>query len=337
MPEFSQIFTIYYQNLIDSFENKDVKKIVRILFEDKLIDFDSKRRVSLDEIIITNSGITSSILTKLIDSHLVRSEPNSLGGRSYELSHDTLVEPIRKIKEIRIEEEKRNEELRVKSEELKLLHEQQEKERIERHKERSRQKTIIMIVSIAAIISISLGIFGLWQMKIAKNALDESQKQTLIAVESLEKVKNSYIQAATLYFQNGEYKVALEKYEYLRDTLMQGQTTQAIEVGIKKCNEKIIDNKLYDSLMAEAEIYLSKSDYENTIENYKQAIETKINNEEVIILLKEILTAIEKEAQTKRTDAIYLQSDNKKQNQIINEAIKLENMANKIKNIIENH
>ncbi|NJO90979.1 MAG: hypothetical protein HC831_19960, partial [Chloroflexia bacterium] len=89
------------------------------MLEDKLIVDGS--RVSLPEVLLLKEeGIDNELINHLVNSRILRAEPNTLGGLSYELSHDTLVEPILAARKIRVEKEEedlaeaeRREELRI--------------------------------------------------------------------------------------------------------------------------------------------------------------------------------------------------------------------------------
>ncbi len=75
-----------------------------MLIEDKLIV--GGNRVPLPKSVITHEHhIATTLLKTLVDKRLLRSEPNTRGGTSYELSHNTLVDPIQKAAEIRRQRE----------------------------------------------------------------------------------------------------------------------------------------------------------------------------------------------------------------------------------------
>ncbi|MEP6684112.1 MAG: hypothetical protein ABJA35_12665 [Parafilimonas sp.] len=106
LGDIKNIFEAYYNNLINSID-KDKIQNVKKLFEDGLIFEKDKIRVSLYEGQIEASyGVDETLLNKLVGTHLIRCEPDTNGKEKYELSHDSLIEPILKAKEIRIEEEK---------------------------------------------------------------------------------------------------------------------------------------------------------------------------------------------------------------------------------------
>ncbi|MEP6465935.1 MAG: hypothetical protein ABJB05_06500 [Parafilimonas sp.] len=106
LGDIKNIFEAYYNKLIESID-KDKIQNVKKLFEDGLIFEKDKIRVSLYEGQIEASyGVDETLLNKLVGTHLIRCEQDTNGKEKYELSHDSLIEPILKAKEIRIEEEK---------------------------------------------------------------------------------------------------------------------------------------------------------------------------------------------------------------------------------------
>jgi len=176
------VFHNFYNSIIERIDDKN-RLSVRRFVENQLIQ--DERRISIDEVICLKN-IEKTILFQLLDTHLLRSEPNTTGGFSYELCHDTMVAPILKAKAIRELEEQRIEEERAQKEELRIAKEKAEIERVENAKKRKRQQTIIAIVSVAACIAILLAIFGLWQMRKANKALTEvNKKQTEIEQKNI--------------------------------------------------------------------------------------------------------------------------------------------------------
>ena len=119
----------------------------RMLIEDKLI-IDGNRVSLPDVVLLKEKGIDKELLAYLHETHhILRCEPNTTGGISYELSHDTLVAPILKAKKeredkeelARLEAEKQKQLtlLEAKKEaEFKQERENAEREKAEREKER---------------------------------------------------------------------------------------------------------------------------------------------------------------------------------------------------------
>jgi len=101
------IFNNYYQSILNKISDNEQRNKAQILIEEKLII--EERRISLDEI-ICKKEVLESVLQILVDSRLLRRMPTSLGGFSYEISHDTLIKPILETKNIRKSIENQKEE-----------------------------------------------------------------------------------------------------------------------------------------------------------------------------------------------------------------------------------
>ena len=90
-----EVLEDFYDDQINQLGSFWVKTRVRRLFEDRLIS-DTNRRLSLEEEQIERKAkVPKTVLSKLIDSRLLRADPR-VGSVYYELSHDALIEPIRK-------------------------------------------------------------------------------------------------------------------------------------------------------------------------------------------------------------------------------------------------
>ena len=166
LGELSTVFSRHYDNLINEIPENQRNETRKLIEENMIID---GNRVPLpDKVIISKHKISKELLQKLVNSRLLRSEPNTTGGYSYEISHDTLIEPISSAYKIRKEKEEEQKAILEQQEKLRIAQEKAEKERIEREKERKRQRKIIAIVTLAAVVSILFGIFGFWQMNIAQ-------------------------------------------------------------------------------------------------------------------------------------------------------------------------
>jgi hypothetical protein len=95
----------YYTNIVKGTATKDnsatnftefEQLIIRYLVETQLINTSStpNTRISLDQAVLEKRGATTKILATLVDRRLLRQEPNTVSGMSYEVSHDTLIDPI---------------------------------------------------------------------------------------------------------------------------------------------------------------------------------------------------------------------------------------------------
>ncbi|MEO1586492.1 MAG: SUMF1/EgtB/PvdO family nonheme iron enzyme, partial [Bacteroidota bacterium] len=133
LGELSQVFKNYYDELVASLGTEEVQASVRSLIEDGLIfgTEENSRRVSLiAEQIQVRYKIDLPLLNQLVDSHIIRREPDVRGGFLYELAHDTLMAPVLAARERRKAREERE---RLEREQAKaLLEEKKRRDRLTR-------------------------------------------------------------------------------------------------------------------------------------------------------------------------------------------------------------
>ncbi len=212
LPNFKNIFLDFYEDSIRKLEADSRDKAKRMI-EDELIR--SKQRISLDEN-ICKEFLSGEQLKKLVDTHLLRAERNSFGRFSFELSHDTLVEPILESKN-KYEQEER----------LRKLEEKKEKERLEREKEVERmqevqrrktrwQRTITGIISLFLIISLGLGYWGYLNFcATARESIKTMNKQreaTLIYINFKNQQFKEFEEKGETSMKNAQYTKAIENF-----------------------------------------------------------------------------------------------------------------------------
>ncbi len=176
--------------------NSSVRTAAQLLIEEDLIYHNEKtgdsRRESRDSgRLLDKEGITQKLLNDLESNFLLRREVNSLGGISYEVSHDTLIEPILKSR-------KQREIIRLKEIET-------EKQRAAKRK---RYKRIVLAVVMNALFSLALFIASYLynqNLKLEK-ALSEADKAKKEAQEAL-----NNLLAAQKAKEMTEFKIDLNK------------------------------------------------------------------------------------------------------------------------------
>lgn len=98
MEDVADLHTVlrgYYLRQIKSLKKRKDRKLARLLLEDHLILPKSRQRTSKDAAYIKEIlGIETDLLSKLEDSRLIRRMHKRGTNPIYEVSHDTLVEPI---------------------------------------------------------------------------------------------------------------------------------------------------------------------------------------------------------------------------------------------------
>ncbi len=236
IPDFKDIFLDFYNSAVSKVKTDDINS-VRKFIEDQLII--EGRRISLDEF-VCQRYIKNETLKTLVETRLLRAERNSVEGFSYELSHDTLVPPIKEIADKRRDEE--------------------EKERL-RSKQR-RQIRIIVLAILVATVSFGAAIFGFWQMNNAENRLNSLYLQI--------------ITAASRYKNEADYTKAIEKYEEAQKLILKDE----IDDSISYCENKLTLKIEYSTLIATGDslFALGRTKYKPAIEAYKKSEKLNYNN-----------------------------------------------------------
>lgn len=148
--DIGDIFETYYDKLISRLPAQ-TRSSVRRFLEEGLIFEEEERRLSLYEgQIIKKYGISRTLLQQLVGTHIIRAEPHTAGGFSYELSHDSLVKPVLRAYHKRREEEKRRQE---------ELRHQKEYDEYKKKLNRKHQKILVTGVVVLLII-FGVGFFG---------------------------------------------------------------------------------------------------------------------------------------------------------------------------------
>ncbi len=325
LRDLKNIFANHYSETISTIEQPDQQIAARKLLEDKLIVDGS--RVSLPEVLLLKEdGIDNELINHLVNSRILRAEPNTLGGLSYELSHDTLVEPILAARKIRVEKEEEALAEAERREELRIAKEKAELKRIEYEKKRKQQRKVNIIIVAAALFSIGFGIFGIVNMKIARQEQARTKKLSI----------NGNMRDAKEYVDKEEYEVALQKYMYLRDSILEGNTTEEIEERITMCKRldsisnifykqlSITDslsgsNNINDLIIADSLISLVENlNYENgstKLESSKTLFNNQVNNiidDQLRIAEMQISAGVKEDAIETLRDLEQLSPNNKK-------------------------
>lgn len=167
LPRLDNIYAEYYQRKIE--ELPPEKRLpARRLLEDGLLfegEQGEARRISMDgDVLIQQFQVDKELLKTLEDTFLLRREANALNSFNYELSHDTLVQPVLAAKkERKAAEKQQRDEMRV-------------------------RKLFVAVIGIMLLL-IGTVAFAAWAYKQQdqyKTLLDE-QKLTLLALEESKK------------------------------------------------------------------------------------------------------------------------------------------------------
>ena len=190
LPELGNIYEAYYRHKIGQLSEKD-QKAARVMIEEGLIsvnpDTDETRRLSVDGQALIDrfheAGVDQYLLNTLVNSFLLRQEPNTTGGYNFEISHDTLLKPIEKARR-----ESRATEAAQRQEEARKEAEARAREERERREEAEELKNVAVInerkarantriARIVALVAGGLAIFAGIQYAIAELAQTEAQER----------------------------------------------------------------------------------------------------------------------------------------------------------------
>lgn len=186
IPKFDDIFLQFYYDCINALPWSE-RKPAQSFVEDRLII--AGQRVALDRLACQEYLDDKALDTLLRDRHLLRSEQNSTGGTSLEISHDTLVAPILRARTLRVTREA--EAARV-AEEERLLREL-EREQALRQKERRRLQLTkrALVGAVIAVVFAFTGFVIAYKMwaKANRNAT-AARKERATAVRAMEVANN---------------------------------------------------------------------------------------------------------------------------------------------------
>ncbi len=252
LPSFSNIFLDFYNDSIQKIEEGSRANAKRLI-EDELIR--SNQRISLDEN-ICKDFINADQLKKLVDTHLLRAERNSFERFSFELCHDTLVNPILESrKQFKAEEQERVRELKRRADlealkkkqkeerlaqevEMKRLREEQERKDKERVRKLRQQRIITGIVAFFLLVSLGLGYWGYINFCEASEqrdiALLKEQDAQGNLINFMDAQYDNYFENAQGATKDADYTLAIQNY-YEAIPWIHANIVSAVDTG-SDCN-----------------------------------------------------------------------------------------------------
>ncbi len=228
LGDIKDIHKRFYDNLIIELDISDSqRKMLRKLLEEQFIYEQDKRRLQVFRGKVL-SEISEDTLIKVEKTHLIRSEPYQ-DSFTYELSHDTLVEPILESCRFRREKEIREQEEMQREQEIKAINEKSRK-----------QRKLIASISIAAIFALALAAFGIFNW---------------IESNKAKKTAEKFLRA----FYNTQYSKACTEIENLSENNRFDDAIKLIDTCYKYAlgeeqNSKIIENK-YNELIRQKKVF----------------------------------------------------------------------------------
>ncbi|AEE49652.1 hypothetical protein [Haliscomenobacter hydrossis] len=252
LPDMGQLYENYYYRKLDELPAEARNKAQRVL-EDALLAEDPAtgegRRKSVDQHDLLQLGLSETLLSELEKTYLIRREVNTVGGFSFEISHDTLVLPIQKAKKARqaLEEQERLRREQIKKE--KQLAEAKRQAAIE-----ARRRRVATLLSIASILGLLVAILFYRDAEKAKERALEAQERAVNAQnEALKNLKETHRQKDIADKKNREAEVA--KDDALKQKDIADRKTREAETAK---NDALQQKAIAEQKTREAEASLQK-------------------------------------------------------------------------------
>jgi len=280
LPEFKNIFLNFYFDSINRLPEENREDAKRLI-EDDLIR--NNLRISLDYE-MCKKRLKEDELRTLVDAHLLRAEQNTMGRFSYEVSHDTLIEPILDSKKIYSDELERIRLENKQKEELRLIREEQEQVEKERQRKMKQQRNIFIA---GTVVLIFLSIFLIYALQQKSNA--EKNYENFVKSEFK---RNFYEGIAQEDKEAPDFKEASISYQAARsflDTLkideliVDGQkiSTRKLDSLIRASESKIPNKGHHEELMRQFENSEKDREYLKAMNFLNDAMRLDYNSKNV--------------------------------------------------------
>ncbi len=261
LPPLARVIDDYYHSRVRQFLPVQQRNIRRLI-EDGLVQEtnDGGMRLSMHQAQIEDRyRLSEEVLETLVEEGLLRREPYLRGGVTYELTHDSLLEPILKSKATfqeqeaqrlkeQVEEEKR---LRAQAEELQRTAEEQRKRAEEALAEAQRQQQIATEERTAKQEAVSL-------RQLAEKRRRRAYVLSVVAGLSLLVAAYFALQSNSLLKETREQKAIIDfqRYEGLIDRaamLDNGGYSVAAEDLLKEAEVILLEHSLQDTFLGQEE------------------------------------------------------------------------------------
>lgn len=280
LPDMGQLYENYYYRKLEELPADARSKAQRVL-EDALLAEDPAtgegRRKSVDRHDLLQMGLSENLLSELEKTYLIRREINTVGGFSFEISHDTLVLPIQKAKKARqaLEEQER------------LQQEQLEKEKQLAAAKRqaaieSRRRRVATLLSIASIMGLLVALWFYLDAEKAKKSAEAAQQ------EALKNLKEANRQKKIADQKTRDAEVA--KNDALQQKAIAEQKTREAQASLQKMRAaEAAKNKIeIAKYLSSAERMIALGKYAIARQILTEALQLDKNNPEVLQKLKAI-------------------------------------------------
>lgn len=202
LGDLKHIVARYYRDRIESLDEGDEQLAARKLCEEGLAqESDPPVRLNLHEFQIQNFySIAPQLLEKLVKNRLLRAEPAASGaGYTYELPHDTLLEPVLDAKRERLRDEARERERRA-QEAAEARAREAEAQAVAERRRRQRATLLAVVATIGLIIAAIAGWLAYQQSIEAENERKKAVTLQEKAVEALNNFKKAQADKISVEF-----------------------------------------------------------------------------------------------------------------------------------------
>ena len=213
-------------------------------------------------------GVGSELLTLLVDTHIIRSEPNPTGGFAYEVSHDTLVSPILRSKE------------RRKANEKALMQEQkakEEQERIRKEQQNAFKRRLRLITLAVAILLVIIFSYETYTTNNDKKELIEANNKlqdALVREEELKK-ENALLASTSMKQMMQKLENWENKYAAMLDSI--------------KHLDSASSNSSIDTAQMKASLLALKTENQELRKQYRQLLtQTATDRRRIFLRMNEL-------------------------------------------------
>ncbi|MBL7797698.1 MAG: hypothetical protein JNJ90_14480 [Saprospiraceae bacterium] len=184
LPDMKNLYETYYRRQLDRLDPAR-QRPAQVVLEEGLLAEDPQsgegRRMSVDSRFLKSQfGVDDELLRALENTYLVRKEPNSVGGESLEISHDTLVAPVLKMKKERRAKEELEEAKRREAEAERLA-----------AVEGSRRRRANLLSGAAVFMSVIAAGLGIWAMN-ERDAAEQSRNEAVLEKNKTQKALDEF-------------------------------------------------------------------------------------------------------------------------------------------------
>lgn len=251
LPEMSSLYENYYHRKLKELD-LSVRQAAQMVIESGLIVEDlhtgEGRRMSVDSLALVKmfhaSGVTEDLLKALANTFLIRPELNTVGGVSYEVSHDTLVAPILKSKAVRKAEDERLESIRKQQEAEQKAHEEAAK-REEAERQRRQARLLAVAAAVGLVLALVAMLLAFSAQRKAQKALDEKieadRKRDVAEAANRKKDFETDLREAFGQLSGGSTCLGITTFNRLQKIVNELDDNE-VKVKIRSLNEAIKKN-----------------------------------------------------------------------------------------------